>query len=119
MGRVRRYWSKEEKRRICLDASAPGVSVARVARRYSLNANLLFKWLRDPRFGPGSEAEEAVFLPVEVSQEGAVDVVMEPGRVPSLDGRVRIELSGGHRIVAEGGFDGEALGRLLRAWLLS
>ncbi|MCG8508190.1 MAG: hypothetical protein MI741_03080 [Rhodospirillales bacterium] len=93
------------------------MSVARVARLYSLNANLLFKWLRDPRFGPGSGAEEAVFLPVEVSREGAVDAVMAPGRVPSVDGRVRIELSGGHRIVAEGCFDGAALGRLLRAWL--
>jgi len=117
MGRRRRYWSKEEKRRICREASAPGVSVARVAGRYSLNANLLFKRLRDPRFAPGPEAGEAVFLPVEVSRGRPVDVAMAAAAVPGVGGRVLIELSGGHRIVAEGDFDGDALGRSLRAWL--
>ena len=117
MGRRRRYWSKDEKRRICREASAPGVSVARVARRYSLNANLLFKWLRDPRFAPGLEAEEPIFLPVEVSRGRPVDMAMEPAAISSPGGRVLIELSGGHRIVAEGDFDGDALGRLLRVWL--
>jgi len=33
-----------------------------------MNANLIFNWLKDPRFQPDTaEAEEAVFLPVEVS----------------------------------------------------
>lgn len=66
-GRQRRYWSVEEKRSICVQARAPGVSVAQVARRYSLNANLIFKWLRDPRFAPGAGDEgPPSFLPVEV-----------------------------------------------------
>ena len=27
-----------------------GVSFSQVAQRYDVNANLVFKWLRDPRF---------------------------------------------------------------------
>lgn len=50
---------------------APGVSVAQVARRYAVNANLIFKWLRDPRYAPNaasaaSTPEGSRFLPVEI-----------------------------------------------------
>jgi transposase len=41
-----------QKRSICAQTRAPGVSVAQVARRYAMNANLIHKWLRDPRFAP-------------------------------------------------------------------
>jgi transposase-like protein len=41
----RRYrrWDAEEKRSICQQTRAPGISVAQVARRHGLNANLIFK----------------------------------------------------------------------------
>ena len=65
-----RLWSVEEKRAICRQTRAPGVSVAQVARRHALNANLIFKWLRDPRFAVAAAIEEEpVFLPVEVREE--------------------------------------------------
>ena len=38
----RRVWSAEEKRLICGQARLPGVSVSQVARRYDVNANLVF-----------------------------------------------------------------------------
>jgi len=54
---------------ICLQTTAAEVSVAQVARRYALNANMIFKWLHDARYAPGS-AQGAVdapdFLPVEI-----------------------------------------------------
>lgn len=50
--RRKRFWSDDEKRSICKQTTAPGVSVAVVAQRYALNANPIFKWLRDPRFAP-------------------------------------------------------------------
>ena len=67
--RTKRLWTDEEKRSICFQTAAPGVSVAQVARRYAVNANLIFKWLRDPRYAPdpalvAPPAEEARFLPV-------------------------------------------------------
>ena len=37
----KRRWPDDEKRSICLQTTAPGVSVAQVARRYAMNANPL------------------------------------------------------------------------------
>lgn len=69
-GSKKRFWSEEEKRSICLQTKAPGVSVAQVARRYAMNANLIHNCLRDPRFAPDkSQIESSGFLPVEI--EGA------------------------------------------------
>ena len=114
----RRFWSDEEKRSICLQASVLDVSVARVAQRYSMNANLIFKWLRDVRFAPEMEAHrEAVFLPVEVSPHVLTEEPWAPDAASPAGGLIRIELAGGHRVVAEGRYDPDALGRLLKAWL--
>ena len=44
--RSRRKWSPEEKRRILKEAADPRASVAEVARRHGLNANLVFAWRR-------------------------------------------------------------------------
>ena len=49
-GQKKSFWSDDEKHTICAQARVAGVSVAQVARRYSMNANLIHKWLRDPRF---------------------------------------------------------------------
>lgn len=72
--RTRRLWTAEEKRSICLQATAPDVSVARVAQRYAMNANLIFKWLRDPRYAPeppvaldSVEPDAANFFPPRLS----------------------------------------------------
>ena len=50
--RTKRLWTDEEKRSICFQTTAPGVSVAQVALRYAVNANLIFTWLRDARYAP-------------------------------------------------------------------
>lgn len=115
--RVRRYWGDEEKRSICAQTRAPGVSVARVARRYSMNANLIFKWLRDPRFaGDEAAAGDAVFLPVEVTATDLTPApsLLDPDPVRPTGSRIKIVLVNGHRVKIEGGFDGDALARLLK-----
>jgi len=67
----KRRWPDEEKRSICFQTTVAGVSVAQVARRYAMNANLIFKWLKDERYAPDADAvpeePEPVFLPVEVA----------------------------------------------------
>jgi transposase len=40
-GRKKRLWTVEEERSICLQTTAPGISVAQVAQRYELNANVI------------------------------------------------------------------------------
>ena len=118
--RKKRFWSDDEKRSICQQTAVPGVSVAQVARRYAMNANLIFKWLKDPRFAPQViEADKAIFLPVEIesSVSGSSSTLPEPALSAPINapgGRIEIELAGGHRISAEGGFDSDVLTRLLK-----
>ena len=111
--RTRRLWSDEEKRSICLQTAAPDVSVAQVARRYAMNANLIFAWLRDPRFAPVEAqvaADALCFLPVEI----VTHVQREDERRTSNDGQIEVELAGGHRLRISGCYDPEALARLIR-----
>jgi transposase len=119
--RVPRSWSAEDKRSICSQTLAPGVSVAQVARRYAMNANLIFKWLKDPRFQPDEqETEETAFLPVEISPDAEVALPTLPQSVQLRDAcvrsgpRIEIVTTDGHRLTIEGDFDGDALARLLK-----
>jgi transposase len=99
---------------ICQQTRAPGVSVAQVARRHALNANLIFKWLKDPRFAPAATLEEEpVFLPVEVREDDAATVPMAR-LADGPHGRVQVVLATGHQMTVEGPFDGDAVARLLR-----
>lgn len=112
--RTKRLWTDEEKRSICFQTTTPGVSVAQVARRYAVNANLIFKWLRDARYAPDPASlpppsEEAHFLPVEI-----VGAPPPPVTTPIAENRIEIELAGGHRMRISGGYDPEALARLIR-----
>ena len=116
--RKHRLWTAEEKRSICLQTRAPGVSVAQVARRYALNSNLIFKWLQDPRFGHGETSlVEPLFLPIEISADGATELpeARPASSHPNGAGRVEILLSAGHRLSIEGSFDGAAIAELLKA----
>ena len=108
-----RYWSAEEKRSICRETRAPGVSVAQVARRHALNANLTFKWLKDRRFAPADVIEAApVFLPAEIhGNEMPTARMASPAH--DAQGRVEIVLATAHRLIVEGPFDADALARLL------
>tara|TARA_R100001530_G_scaffold94351_1_gene65540 strand:- start:61 stop:468 length:408 start_codon:yes stop_codon:yes gene_type:complete len=114
-GQKKRFWADEEKRSICEQALAPGVSVAQVARRYSMNANLIFKWLKDPRFSPAADKTQmapegdSIFVPVEVSgpsiDHDADDAPMRAAGSTSaalLAHRIDITLSDGRRVVVEG-----------------
>jgi transposase len=114
-GLKKRIWSGDEKRMICAQTLMPGVSVAQVARRYSMNANLIFKRLKDSRFapeegGPSSEesiALEGVFLPVEIKTPAVESHTTPalPSGVAAVPGpavlaqRVEIVLSDGRRIL--------------------
>jgi len=111
--RTKRLWTDEEKRSICFQTTAPEVSVAQVARRYALNANMIFKWLRDARYAPGSApgaVDAPVFLPVEIVNPTRSEFARAilPGCL------LEIEIGGGHRLRVSGSYDLEALVRLIR-----
>jgi transposase len=112
--RKRRLWDDDEKRRIVAQTRVAGVSVSQVARRYDVNANLVFKWLRDPRF-KAAEVEDtaASFLPVEVV--AAPPVIGPPVIEPNApEAKIEILLPNGHRVSVSGAFDADALCRRVR-----
>jgi transposase len=120
--RKRRIWSEEEKRAICGQTRVAGVSVSQVARRYDVNANLVFTWLRDARFASADAAPEVAgaepsdFLPVEIitparSSDAAPAIEPTLGTAP---GTIQIDIAGGHRLRISGAYDPEALARLIR-----
>ena len=107
-GGKRRFWSDEEKRLICMQTRAPNVSVAQVARRYAMNANLIQTWLRDARFAPPENSDAIVdadcvtFLPVEISEAPTVSSTRLPADGPLTAQRIEIALSDGRRVLIEG-----------------
>ncbi len=112
--RRRRRWSDKEKSRIIAQTQVSGISVSQVARRYDVNANLVFTWLRDPRFCKpvGKDPCNAQFLPVEVSQSAPL---AEPVTACSGGpGKIEISLANGHHLSITGGFDADAVKLLLK-----
>ncbi len=107
--RKRRNWDDDEKREIIAQTRVPGVSVSRVARRYDVNSNLVFKWLRDPRFAVAEDdAPGAAFLPVELV--AAAEVEPDPTATS-----IEITLANGHRLNVKGAFDMNAVAHLARS----
>jgi transposase len=78
-----------------------------------VNANLIFKWLRDPRL----RRTRRRFRPC---RGGALSAGRDrrgeqaPAAGPVAENRIEIELAGGHRMRISGGYDPEALARLIR-----
>ncbi len=114
--RKRRFWDDGEKHRIVAQTRVPGVSVSQVARRYDVNANLVFKWLRNPRFtAPAVEDPATSFLPVEVVAAPAPQLIDPPVTEPKVsEAKIEILLSNGHHIRVIGAYDPDALCRLVR-----
>jgi len=116
--RTKRLWTDEEKRSICFQTTASDVSVAQVARRYAVNANLIFTWLRDPRYAPTPDdgvVEEPLFLPVEVIEDASAEAREQaPSGAKECACRLEIDLVGGHRLRVIGAYDTEALAALIQ-----
>lgn len=108
--RKRRSYPKTFKRRVVAETLEPGASVAAVARRHGLNANMVFLRRGDPQFGPGRGV--TAFLPVEV-KPGEVPATSEPVSVSSV-GQVEITLATGHRLRLSGAFDVDVVLHLAR-----
>ena len=106
--RARRQFSADFKRRVVAETYAAGTSVSVVARRHDINANLLFRWRDDPRYA----FQEQSFLPVEIS--AAVED-RKPAGGPPMPTELGIWIAGDVRLVVEGGFEPEGLGRLIRS----
>ena len=109
--RRRRYWTRDEKRRIVEESLEDGASAADVARRYDLNDNLLFTWRRQLGMEPDAPKKIAPMLPVTIVSEAAVPDASLSGTA----GRMEIVLSEGDRIIVCADVETVALSRVLKA----
>ena len=108
--RRRRTWSPDQKQRIIAESLEPGASVAEVARRYGLNANMLFTWRRRERRAAGG-GEQVNIVPVRVVGATPTAITTAPGSM----GRIEIVLVGGERIIVGPDVDTTALARIVKA----
>ncbi|MEK4031587.1 transposase [Methylocystis sp. IM3] len=107
----RRYWKKDEKRRIVAESFSEGGSVAEVARRYGLNANLLFTWRRQLAATKTEAREPPAILPVTISPSPPLAL----GASPNAPGRMEIALPGGEKITVGADVEIAALARVIKA----
>jgi transposase len=77
----RRRWAAGEKARIVEESLAPEASVAEVARRYDVHANLLHAWRRQARTGASARGHSAGMLPADRQRFSPV-VIASDGGVP-------------------------------------
>ena len=124
-GRRRRF-SREFKRQVVEETLAGDASVAGVALRHRLNANLVFTWRRQHlRALAVGEVKPVPMLPVKIAEADArvpalvaePDAGRKPVRRPRVRGAIEIELNG-VRLVVKGVVDGQAL-RVVLAVLVS
>lgn len=106
--RGRGNYPHDFKRQVVAETMVEGATVAGVARRHGLNANMVFQWCKDDRFRPAPDP--AVLLPVEV-----VDVIGDGHRAPPVVTRIEITTQSGHRLVVTDSEDPTAIANLVRA----
>ena len=110
----RRLLTLEQKLRVVAEASVPGASVAEVARRHGLNANLVFGWRRQHQLGVLEQhTRKAKLLAVQVS-ESAVPRE-EPREITRVidDGRIEIVLAKDIRVAIIGSVAAERIDQVL------
>ena len=109
VGRKRRSWKQDEKRQIVEESLQDGASIAEVARRHDLNANLLFTWRRQLGLESIETSDLTRILPVTITAEAMEERGLESS------GQMEIVLSGGERILVWTDVETAALSRVLKA----
>ena len=108
----RRRWSPEENRRIVEEAVRPGASVAEIARRHGLNANLVFAWKRAAGAASASAANAtssvAIARPDAAPSADSSPEFMPIGIVAREHGGVPTEIDGDLPLAAASGLSGQA-----------
>ncbi|MDR3436317.1 IS66-like element accessory protein TnpA [Telmatospirillum sp.] len=128
--RRRRRWTVAEKIRMVRESWSPGASASVVARRYDVNANLLFTWRRQAQRGEfGADlrcqaesvadgraaAEPLALIPIEVQPASSVESAALTTSAIGRPGLIEIELPAGVRVRIDALVDEPALCRVLAA----
>ena len=107
----RRSYTQDQKRQIVAETLMAGVSVARVARRHGINANVVFTWRKQLR-----QATAVKLLPVQVADGSAPAPKRRYAGKPVPEvGFIEIELAGGHRVRVHGAADSRTVRSVIEA----
>jgi transposase-like protein len=111
----RRSFTTEEKRAIVMEAEAPDVSVAAVARHHEIATSMIFRWRTQFGLGRGKLAQLAA---VRVAEERPgrkhgtrPEAVVLSDLLPMPNGMAAVDLPDGRRVFAPAGSDPEAVRR--------
>jgi transposase len=117
VGSRRRRRSVEERRRIVEETLERGASVARVARKYGVNANQVFGWRKLYERGRLSTLVEPALklLPVSVTEDVASGISAPVNS--SCCGVIHIELPGRALVSVEGTIDAAVIRAVLKSLL--
>ena len=107
--RKRRSWTRDEKRRIVEESLEKGASIAEIARRHEVNANLLFTWRRKMGVEPAEPNDPMPILPVKIAPGLSAE-----GHCLDAAGRMEIVLAEGDRIIVWADVETSALTRVLK-----
>lgn len=116
----RRQYTIAEKRRVAEETLQAGASVALVAQRYGINANLVFGWRRLHQQGllAESAAKAPPLLPVKVATPTLVPTerakaTMARASERAERGSIEIELASGQRVRIRGRVDRATLSQVI------
>lgn len=110
LGRKRRSWTLDEKRRIVDESLEDGASIAEIARRHDLNANQLFTWRRQFRVAPAAPKALGPILPVMIAPETTAESSHR-----GSSGQMEVILAGGDRIIVWADVETSVLSRVVKA----
>ena len=89
--KARRRHSRQLKAQVLAETQQPGISIAAVARRHNLNANLIHKWLKTAPGGVPSAPAMPAFIPLSApptpSRPSPPEVRIE---IPSAKGVINV-----------------------------
>lgn len=119
-GGPRRKYTIADKRSIVEETRRRGASVAAVAQRHGVNANLLFGWRRLYQQGvlrEESSNKPVALLAVKVTTPTLRPSEREPTKIPTrkAEGSIEIEFVGGQRLRIRGRVDRATLTRVIAA----
>ena len=101
---VKRNYSLQQKLQVVRETLGPGVSVARVARRHNINANLVFTWRRQYSRGELAPVAGQEFIPLGTVGDDLPALPPPPeSRLP--DGWIEIETAARMKVRVSGRVD--------------
>jgi transposase len=118
--RIRRQWTRADKRRIVREAERPGAVRQQVAQQHGVHLSILNRWRKELRIGaPNTKksVRKARLLPIRVSKTPAPRARSSPARAlmeVAAGDSIEVAFTAGQRVTVRGVVDDGILRTVLR-----